>query len=378
MKKEEIIILLTLAAVQFTNIMDFMVLMPLAPKIIGAFDLSAENWTYLVASYTLAATASGILALFFIDRIGRRQFLLIAYSGFLIGTFLCAEANSYMTLVVARVLAGLFGGALGAVNMSILGDVIPNERRGRAMGILMIGFSAASSLGVPIGLKMGEVFDWHAPFYGVFGLGVLVLLIIRITIPVLNDHVSLQTGSTIESLREVFRSKNQLKALLFMLVLILGHFMIIPFLAAYMEKNVGILEDDLFYIYLFGGVTAMFSGTITGKLSDKIGKQKVFIVGVLLTIIPIYLITQMEPSPLYYVLIVTTLFFILNTIRVVPGMALIVGAAEPKTRGVFMGVRSAVQMFASSLASIIAGFIVQMDPLFITIYWAMWLLELVY
>lgn len=361
MSKKELQILITLAAVQFTNILDFMVLMPLSPQIMGSFNLEPDAWSYLVGAYTAAATVSGILTLFFIDKIGRRQFLMTVYAGFMIGTVMCALSNTYELLLSSRIIAGLFGGALGAVNMSILGDVIPNEKRGRAMGILMIGFSTASSLGVPIGLKISEMYGWNAPFYGVVIMALAVMVMIFIFIPPLKGHLELQTGNTFQSLIEVFKSFNQVKALFFMFILVLGHFLIIPFIAAYMENNVGINEDELFYIYLFGGVTAMFSGMITGKISDVIGKQKVFIAGVLLTLIPIYFITTMEPSALWYAILITTLFFILNTIRIIPGMALIVGAAEPKTRGVFMGVRSAIQMFASTVAAMIGGFIVVED-----------------
>lgn len=357
MNKKELAILLTLAAVQFTNILDFMVMMPLAPQIMGAFDLNSETWGFLVASYTLAATVSSVLTLFFIDRLGRRTFLTIAYSGFLIGTFLCGISDSFNELLGARLLAGLFGGGLGAVNMSIVGDVIDNAKRGRALGILMMGFSVASSLGVPIGLKLSELYGWNIPFIGVALTALLVLLSIQLSIPKLKGHIALQTG-TWQGIKEVFKDKNQLKALFFMFVLILGHFLIIPFIAAYMEKNVGIAKDDLFHIYLFGGITAMFTGIFSGKWADKFGKPKIFTIGVLLTCIPIYLITTMSSSTLVYAIFITTLFFVFNTIRIVPGMALIVGAAPPKTRGVFMGVRSAVQMFASSIASLIAGMII--------------------
>lgn len=357
MFKKELAILFTLAAVQFTNILDFMVMMPLAPQIIGEFDLTSESWGGLVASYTLAATVSSVLTLFFIDRLPRRTFLMIVYTGFLLGTLLCGISNSFNTLLGARVLAGLFGGGLGAVNMSIVGDVIENAKRGRAMGILMMGFSIASSLGVPIGLKISEFYGWNAPFVGVALVSILVLISIRLSVPKLDGHISLQTG-VVSGIKEVFKDLNQLKAFFFMFCLILGHFLIIPFIAAYMEKNVGINQSDLFNIYLFGGIGAMITGVFTGKISDRIGKVKVFNIGVVLTCVPIFLITSMKEASLFYAIVISTMFFVFNTIRIVPGMALIVGAAPPKTRGVFMGIRSAIQMFASSMASLIAGFIV--------------------
>ena len=191
MNKKELAILLTLAAVQFTNILDFMVMMPLAPQIMGAFDLNSETWGFLVASYTLAATVSSVLTLFFIDRLGRRTFLTIAYSGFLIGTFLCGISDSFNELLGARLLAGLFGGGLGAVNMSIVGDVIDNAKRGRALGILMMGFSVASSFGVPIGLKLSELYGWNIPFIGVALTALLVLFSIQLSIPKLKGHIAL-------------------------------------------------------------------------------------------------------------------------------------------------------------------------------------------
>ena len=157
-------ILLLLAAIQFTNILDFVIIMPIAPWAQVRYGITPAQFGHVVAAYGFASFVGSILAAKFLDRFGRKTALLTLYLGFSISTLLCGLAPTYETLVAARALTGLFGGVVGAALMAIIGDVFADYRRGTAMGVVMSSFALASIIGLPIGLLLVEFFGTGAPF----------------------------------------------------------------------------------------------------------------------------------------------------------------------------------------------------------------------
>src|SRR2546428_6625392 len=163
-------LLLLLAAVEFTHIMDFMILMPLRPQLMRELHIGPGHFSALVAAYTISSGVVGLLVAPFIDRFDRRKVLLLAYAGFTIGTLACALSQNATSLLAARALSGAFGGVSIAMVMAILGDVVPAERRAAGVGIVMTAFSAAAAVGIPFGLKLAQHWRWEAPFFLLAGV----------------------------------------------------------------------------------------------------------------------------------------------------------------------------------------------------------------
>lgn len=338
--------------------MDFMVMMPLGPQLKRVFDMSPSEWSLIVSSYTFAAFVSGVGSIFIIDRFDRKKILIAVYSGFLVGTFLCGIADSYVFLISARICAGIFGGVIGAVVLSIVGDLIPLIRRGKAMGIVMTGFSAAAALGVPTGLLLGTIYDWHFPFLCIVGMGLIILIllvkIIPSAVPQHKDGIRLRNK---ETLIKIFSDLNKIKGFSLMGIIIFGQFLVIPFLSPYMVANVGFAELDLTLIYFCGGILSIFTSPWVGKMSDKHGRSRVFTWFVLLSTIPIIAITHFQVTPMWVVLLATTLFFITVAGRFIPAIAIVLSTAEPEIRGRFMSIRSAVQQLVAGIAAFASGLI---------------------
>jgi predicted MFS family arabinose efflux permease len=360
MTSKEKILLLTLAAVQFTHIVDFMIIMPLGPQLMRLFDINPQQFSIIVSSYTFSAGICGFLAAFFMDKFDRKVLLMYTYIGFSVGTFACAFATSYELLVAARIFTGAFGGVLGSLVLAILGDAIPLERRATAMGTVMAAFSLASVLGVPFGLFLANSFDWHAPFLFLGGFTVLVMILITIGIPEMSSHIEAKKSgeNPFKFLADILANGNQVRALLLMVFLVFGHFTVIPFISPYMVSNVGFSESQLTYIYLLGGGVTIFTSPFIGKLADKIGKVKVYTIFCLLTMIPIFIITNIGKTEIWLVLIVNTFFFIVMGGRMIPASTMITAAVAPRNRGSFMSINSCVQQLSSAFASLISGLII--------------------
>jgi predicted MFS family arabinose efflux permease len=364
MQKTERIILITLASINFINIMDFMIMMPLGPQLMRYFDITPHQFTILVSAYTLSAGVSGFFAAFIVDRFDRKTFLRLLFVGFLIGTLACGLAPTYELLLFARIFTGIFGGILGAIILAIVGDVIPFENRGQAMGIIVSAFSVASALGVPLGVFLASAFSWQTPFLFLAVLGIPVMFFIWKYIPNITSHIhSKETRpNPIAILKAITSNPNQRKAITLMLVLMFGHFSIIPLMNPYMVSNVGFQEFQLTYIYAIGGVLTVFSSPLIGRWADKYGKRKVFTVFIILCTIPIFFITHMPHVPIWLALIATAAFFVFSGGRFIPAQAMVTETVRPETRGSFMSISSSLQQLCTGIAAYLAGVIVTKQP----------------
>ncbi|NDK56700.1 MFS transporter [Pontibacter sp. BT213] len=354
------LLIFTLAAIQFTHMMDFVIMMPLGPQLMRVFNISPSEFGFLVSAYTFSAAVAGFLSALFIDRFDRKHAMLGLYLGFTLGTLACALAPGYTLLLVARVVAGAFGGVLGALILAVIGDAIPEKRRGAATGKVMAAFSVASIAGIPVGLYLASISSWHAPFYLLAGLSFLILAASFKLLPPMRGHL---TNAVKQNpflvLKEILQKRNLQWGMALMVTLTMSGFLVVPFISPYMVANVGFSEQELSFIYLFGGIATVFTSQWAGRLADKHGKQKVFAISAVLSLVPILLITNLPPVPHYLALVVTTIFFIFFGARFVPAMALITSSVEPKLRGSFMSINSSVQQLSAGVAAFVSGLIVQ-------------------
>jgi predicted MFS family arabinose efflux permease len=141
-----------LAFLQFAVILDFLLMAPLGALIMPALDITPAEFGTVVSAYAFAAGISGIATAGFADRFDRKKFLLFFYVGFVAGTLWCGLAQSFESLLIARVVTGLFGGVIGAIVLAIATDLFPPQMRGRVMGFVQTAFAASQILGIPIGI----------------------------------------------------------------------------------------------------------------------------------------------------------------------------------------------------------------------------------
>lgn len=362
MTRKERIILILLASLNFTHILDFMIMMPLSNYLMPYFKITAMQFSILVASYSISAFFSGILIALFVDRFDRKKVLVIAYIGFLLGTIACGFASTYGLLMASRVLAGIFGGIMGAQVLSIVADLFTYERRGAAMGAVMSSFAAASILGVPVSLYLTNLFNfnWHVPFLMIGFIGMIIVPLIIKFVPKMTGHVieKEMNSSPFKALILVLKSPAQRSALLFSGLLMMGHFLIIPFINPYIEFNKGFSKEQIPMIYLFGGIASFISAIYLGRFSDKIGKLPVFSYAVFFSLSMVLIITKMPNIPFSIVLLFFAIWFILATARAVTAQAMISEVVPPEQRGSFMSINGSMQQLGTGLASITAGLIV--------------------
>lgn len=364
--KRERWLLLTLASIQFTSVLDFMIMMPLGPQLTQLFDISAGQFGFLVSAYTFAAGLSGLLAATYIDRFGRKRMMLTLYPLFGVAAVACSIAPTFAWLLLARVASGFFGGVLMALSQTIVAEVIPFERRGRAMGVVMTSFSVATVAGVPLALFLASHFNWHAPFLAIALLVTVCALGAAKTLPSLKGHLESHPSgdsapSLLANLRLVLVDPNHLKAYAMSSSMVFSGFAVIPYITLYLQGNAGFKPEQIPYVYLCGGVCTLVSARFIGHWSDRAGKAYAFRRLALLMPLPLLAMTLAADLPMAGVLLVSSILFVVMSGRMIPGMALIGAAADPRRRGSFMTLNSAVQSLAMGMAALVGGQILGRD-----------------
>lgn len=360
--QREALTLAILAAVQFAAIVDFMIVMPLGPQLMAAFKLTPGQFGLIVSSYSFAAGFTGLIASSIMDRFSRRSAFITLYAGFLCGTLWCGLAPTYASLVAARILTGAFGGILGGMAMTIVGDVFPEHRRGQATGWLMSGFALASVAGVPLGLYFGTKFGWHVPFIALVIGGLPALFLAPYAMPPLTGHLGRKPAHPLQSLIENFSHADHLNAFVLMISLMASGFLVFPYLSTYLVANVGLTNEELPWIYVVGGGLSLFASPVIGRLADRFGKLRVFRVLAPLAGALLLAITHLPPVPVFVAVLTFGVLMVCNVGRMIAVTALVTGSIAPHRRGGFLSANSSVQHVASGMAAYIGGaMITQVD-----------------
>ena len=356
-------VLAVLAFLQFTVVLDFMIISPLGALLMPALQITPSQFGVVVSAYAFAAGLSGLLAAGFADRFDRKRMLLFFYTGFVLGTLFCALSPNFHALLIARTVTGLFGGVIGSIVFAITTDLFAFELRGRVMGIVQTSFAASQVLGIPAGLYFSNYWGWHAPFLMIVAVSAVVGVVIAMKLKPINAHLKLrQEKSAFLHLSHTITNRRYLLAFAATGLLSTGGFMLMPFGSAFTVNNLGISLGHLPMIYLITGICAIFTGPFVGKAADSLGKFNVFVFGSVLSIIMVLIYTNLGVTPLFEVVIVNAVLFVGIFSRIIPAQALTSAIPDPASRGSFMSVSSSLQQIAGGVASVIAGLIVAEGP----------------
>jgi predicted MFS family arabinose efflux permease len=363
----ERVLLLALAGIQFAHILDFMIMMPLGPILMRELAIDAHAFGLLVSSYTFTAALAGIPMAIVADRFERKRLLLTMFALFGIATLACGLAPDYTTLLVARSIAGAFGGVMGALVQTMVGDLIPFERRGRASGTLMSAFSLSTVAGVPLSLFLANAFGWRFPFFFIAAMTVALLLLGLRQLPALRGHLPTailgenERAHPLAAMGQVLSEANHWRALAFMGLAIFSGFTVIPYITIYATANVGIRQEDIPYLYLAGGCATFFTSRWIGRRTDLWGKVRTYRIVAVCSLLPLFIQTHLPPVQLWLMIVCTTLFFILVPGRMVPVMAILTSAVQPRLRGTFLAMNASVQNLCSGLAAYLGGTMIVSD-----------------
>ncbi len=353
------IIILLLAILQFTIVLDFMILAPLGDILMKSMNMSTKQFGTVVSAYAISACISGIFAAGFADKFDRKKLLLFFYAGFILGTYFCAISYNYETLFIARIITGLFGGVIGSISMAIITDIFSIHQRGKVMGFVQMAFGGSQILGIPIGLVLANYWSWHATFYMVLILAILLGIALVIKLNPLTEHLKLiNNKNALQHLLQTIKKKDYRIGFLATALLSMGGFLIMPFSTAFIVNNIHIAQSQVAIIFFFTGIFSIIIMPIVGKLSDKYDKLLIFGIGTIIAIVMVLIYTHLSPVPIWLVIIVNIVLFIGIMSRMVPATALNSEVPDAYDRGAYMSINSSLQQFAGGIAALFSGLVV--------------------
>lgn len=354
-------VIAVLAFLQFTVVLDFMILSPLGALLMEKLSVGPAQFGLVVSAYAFSAGVAGFLTAGFADRFDRKRFLLVFYVGFIVGTALCGVAWSYEVLLAARVVTGLFGGVLSGASMAIIADVFPFQVRGRVMGTVQTSFAAAQILGIPAGIALSNQWGWHAPFLLIAGVGAAVGVVIALVLRPVTAHLegSRAQDSAFGHLIAAATKPAHLRGFAASVLLATGGFMMMPYGSAFMVNNLGVPLEKLPIVYIVSGGAAFVSGPLIGRIADGVGKYRMFFLSTLATVAVVLVYTHLEgPVSLWVVIAFSLAMFAAVTGRMVTSQALVSAVPEPAERGAFMAINSALQQVSGGIAAVIGGLLI--------------------
>jgi len=352
-----------LTFLQFTIVLDFMLLSPLGALVIPALKITASQFGWVVSMYAFSAGLSGLLTAGFADRFDRKKLLMFFYGGFLAGTLLCGLAHTYYWLLLARMVTGLFAGVVGSVSFAIVTDLFPLTMRGRVMGLIQTAFAASSVLGIPLALLLSTRWGWNTPFFMIVGVGGLVGGFIQAYLRPVDAHLAHHPDrSPLHHFLKTVSNRDYLQGFATTGLLTVGGFMLMPFMTVFMVHNVGLPIENLPLVYVITGAFSIVAGPLIGRASDAFGKLRVFGFGCAMTVVMVIIYTHLRLTPLWLLIAIMVLLQIGIFSRMISSSALLSALPKPADRGSYMSISSSLQQVSGGLAAAVAGLIVVQIP----------------
>lgn len=348
-----------LALIQFSVVLDFMVLSPLGTFVMEDLKLQPSEFSMVVSGYAFSAFVSAILTAGFADRFDRKKMLVFFFTGFILGTLFCALSTNYITLLLARIVTGLFGGVMSSISYAIITDLFEVKQRGRVMGFIQMAFGVSQIVGIPLGLYLTGLLNWHLPFHAIVVFALLVLTGVILWMKPINAH--LVTGEKQNALRHfgrIITTPRYLNGFIATTLLATGGYMLMPFGSDYAVKNLHLTQVQLPFMYVATGIFTFIAGPVAGFLSDRIGRMSLFVFGTVLSSAIALSYTRLGVTPLWIVIAMNIVLFIGISFRIVPVQAMMTQVPAPQDRGAYMSINSAVQQLSGGIASLAAGAIV--------------------
>lgn len=333
-----------------------MMVMPMGPDFAAALGIPMSHLGIVGGAYTASATVVGIAGSMALDRWERRSALTIAIAGLGVSTMTGALATGAASLVWARIAAGAFGGIAATLCFSIVADLVPEERRGRATAIVASGFSLSSIAGVPAGLELARRGGWRAPFIVVGLIALALAVAARLLLPKLRAHLD-----TAEKPAKLPLDARMGLSFAAFACAILGNFMLIPNLPAYLQFNMGFPREHMGLLYLGGGLASLATMRLSGVVTDRTRALWPVLAGSVLVSAALVFGAVLQPPWLPPVLFFS-LFMSCNAARWVAINALASRVPPPSARARYLSAQNAFTHAAAAAASLASTVFLASEP----------------
>lgn len=255
--------LLALALAGFITIVTEALPAGLLPQISAGMNISGALAGQFVTLYAVGSLVAAIPLITATQGMRRRPLLLLALAGFVVANTVTAFSGNYVITMAARFLAGVSAGLVWALLAGYAARMVPDEKKGRAIAIAMVGTPLALSLGVPAGTLLGSLIGWRMCFGIMSVMAVGLMVWVRIRVP---DFAGLAAGKRLP-LRQILTLAGVRPVLFVVLTFVLAHNIFYTYIAPFLASVNMAERTDL--ILLVFGVASLLGIWIIGVFVDR-------------------------------------------------------------------------------------------------------------
>jgi len=330
---------------------------PILPRVAELFHRTPQNVALLIVAFTLPGVLFTPLMGVMGDRVGRKKVLVPSLVLFAVAGAACGLARDFETLLALRFLQGAGSAALGAINVTLLGDLYKGTERAAAMGYNASVLSVGTGIYPAVGGALA-VLGWYYPFF----LPVLALPVALAVVLVLNNPEPKVTGSLAEYIRVTLKAIWHPQVLVLFatsvvtFVLIYGSFLAyFPFL---LEESFNASPVFIGFVMSATSVATAFASFWVGGLAHRFGSRALVKTGFALYVLSLVLLPLAHN--LWALSVPVLLFGIANGLNVPSILTVLNNYAPSEFRAAFMSMNGMVLRLGQTLGPLLIGVAVEL------------------
>lgn len=350
-------ILFALWLMMFSSSSQVVIIAPILPRIGAALSIPASIQGTLITAYALMLSVFALIIGPISDKVGRRRMLMVGSAALSSTLFLHAFADSYLSLLTIRALAGASAGMLSGAAVAYVGDYFPYERRGWANGWVMSGIAFGQIIGIPIGTLLADLYGFRSPFLMFAVTMFFASILIWRVVPqpdVPRSQQRLTVRNAVAGYGQLLKEPNVLFATLAYFLMFFSVGLYIVFLPTWLEGRLHVSGADIASLFLVGGIANVITGPLAGRISDRLGRKPLIVascvgLGVIM-LITTYVVDDMKVAYLIFGAAMSMV-----AMRISPLQSLMTALVSADRRGILMSLAVAIGQLGVGIGSAAAG-----------------------
>ncbi|MGG4219003.1 MFS transporter [Paenibacillus jamilae] len=320
-----------------------------------ALDLgvSTSEAGLLVTVFALAAAIVSPILITLTINADRKKLLMTTLGVFIVSNGLMFADLAYETLLWVRVIQGASGGMATVVAMAVATRLVEKEKRGNAIGIILMGLSSSLVLGVPIGTFFSEMFGWRVLFILIGILSVLPLLVIYKKVPSIKEEEKV----TLSMQLSILKNPTILIALVITLFYVGGYATLFTYITPFLQETSSLSMTEISGVLFLAGVCSFVGSRVGGQLADAKGSKFTILLGLLLQGVTLLLFALAGVHLL--VLILILMIFMLATWSISPAQQLYLVTLAPRNPDIALSVNTSFIQFGFAMGSGLGGLVIR-------------------
>ena len=333
------------------GLVDNQLLAPILPEIAASLGTSEVSVGRSVVGYAIAAAIAALIIGPLSDASGRRRFLIAAGVVFGLGSLLVVAAPSFAVFVGARIVTGASAGIISALVVAAIADVVPYERRGRAMGWVAAAYFAAPVLFVPFATWIADHAGWRTNYVVFAAVSAIVTVAVALWFDEPERH-----GRAVRSPRAYIRFLKEGRSTAagaFSAFFVTGGLTgFLLFLGAYLRSRFGLSLTSVGLVFFITGIASLIGALAAGWLSDRVGKLRVALAGSAALALFLIVVPETGGALMYLTL---GLVGLSAAARVAPLQSLVTQLVIAEERGAYVALRNTLSQVGSATAAALAS-----------------------